>query len=130
MTNDKKAKIIAMRKSGLSYAQIAEDLSISINTIKTFCRRNRNITDSGIAVCKQCGAKIKIQDKCKPKQFCSDRCRAAWWYANNGKRKTEYHLQCANCGREFVSVGSKARKYCSHECYIAARFSKERGGDD
>ena len=130
MTSDQKAKIIAMRGSGHSYARIAEDLSISINTIKTFCRRNRSITDSGITVCKQCGVKIEIQDKRKPKQFCSDRCRAAWWYANNGKGKTEYNLRCANCGRTFVSFGSKARKYCSHECYIAARFGKGRGGDE
>ena len=61
MTNDQKAKIIAMRGSGHSYARIAEDLSISINTIKTFCRRRRSITDSGITVCKQCGVKIEIQ---------------------------------------------------------------------
>jgi endogenous inhibitor of DNA gyrase (YacG/DUF329 family) len=125
MTTEQKSQIAALRKQGCTYAKIAEMLSISENTIKTYCRRARFTEDTlnAVPVCKQCGKPIKMRDKHRARQFCSDKCRAAWWYANRGsKPRTEYHLTCANCGQPFVSAGSKARKYCSHQCYIAARF--------
>ena len=40
MTPDEKSRLIAMRKAGRSYTEIADELGISKNTIKTFCRRN------------------------------------------------------------------------------------------
>lgn len=125
MTNEHKDKIAEMRGQGCTYADIAENLLISENTIKTYCRRARLAKDAikATPVCKQCGCSIEIKDKYKVRQFCTDKCRAAWWYANrSGEFRTEYHLTCSNCGRPFVSVGNKARKYCSHRCYIAARF--------
>lgn len=128
MTPEEKSRIVAMRKQGCTYAKIAEMLSISPNTIKTYCRRarlNKDIVDTAL-VCKQCGKPIIVKVKHKVRQYCSDQCRAAWWYANRGsKPRTEYYLTCSNCGQSFVSIGNKARKYCSHQCYIAARF----GGD-
>ncbi len=129
MTTDQKDKIAEMRRQGCTYANIAHKLSISENTIKTYCRRARIAKDAVEAapVCKQCGRPIKINGKYKARQFCSDKCRAAWWYANRGgKPRTEYHLVCANCGQPFVSVGNKVRKYCSHQCYITARFGGDR----
>ena len=125
MTTDQKNQIHEMRQRGCTYASIAEMLSISENTIKTYCRRTRLTEDSAkaVLVCKQCGKPIKVKEKHRARQFCSDKCRAAWWYANRGsKSRTKYHLTCANCGQSFVSIGNKARKYCSHQCYIAARF--------
>lgn len=125
MTTDQKNQIAEMRKRGCTYASIAEMLSISESTIKTYCRRIRLTEDSAkaVLVCKKCGKPIKVKDKHRARQFCSDQCRAAWWYANRGsKSRTEYHLICANCGQPFVSIGNKARKYCSHQCYIDARF--------
>ena len=41
MTPDEKSRLIAMRKAGRSYTEIADELGISKNTVKTFCRRNR-----------------------------------------------------------------------------------------
>lgn len=125
MTTEQKSRIAAMRKQGFTYAKIAETLSISENTIKTFCRRARlnEETANSTPVCKQCGKPIAVKNKHRARQFCSDQCRAAWWYANRGgKPRTEYHLTCMNCSQPFVSAGNKARKYCSHQCYIAARF--------
>ena len=125
MTTEQKDRIAEMRRQGCTYAKIAETLSISENTIKTYCRRTRLNEDNVKAalVCKLCGNPIEVKDKHRARQFCSDKCRAAWWYANRGnKPRTEYHLTCANCGKPFVSAGNKARKYCSHQCYIAARF--------
>ncbi|HHT14461.1 MAG TPA: hypothetical protein GXZ86_01140 [Clostridiales bacterium] len=41
MTDLEQRKIIIMRSEGKSYNAIASDMNISINTVKTFCRRNR-----------------------------------------------------------------------------------------
>ena len=125
MTTDEKNRISELRKQGCTYAKIAEILSIPESTIKTFCRRTRlnGDADEVKPVCKQCGQPITVKAKCKPRQFCSDKCRAAWWFSNHSNMpKVKYHLTCACCGKAFVSIGNKARKYCSHECYITARF--------
>ena len=37
-----------------------------------------------------------------------------------------YTFICPECGKEFTAYGNAKRKYCSHVCYIAARF---KGGD-
>ena len=129
MTNAQKELIIEMRSQGCSYSKIAQSLSIPENTIKTFFRRTQLVKDrfTKTPACKHCGCSIEVKDKSKPRQFCSDKCRAAWWYTNHKRLpKTEYTLICANCGQSFVSIGSKARKYCSHRCYITARFGKDR----
>ena len=133
MTTEEKTKIVEMRKQGCPYAKIAGILSLPEGTIKTYCRRTRlaNEAVEVSPVCKQCGCPIEIKEKYKPRQFCSDKCRAAWWYANHDpKAKTEYHMTCACCGKAFVSAGNKTRKYCSHQCYIADRFREKVGRDE
>ena len=42
------------------------------------------------------------------------------------KQKAVYTFTCQECGKEFTAYGNAKRKYCSHSCYIAARF---KGGD-
>ena len=46
MTLDEKKRLIAMREAGNSYAEIADTLGISKNTIKTFFRRNRMMCEN------------------------------------------------------------------------------------
>lgn len=41
MTDEQKQQIIAMRRDGAGYGRIAARLQISINTVKSFCRRIR-----------------------------------------------------------------------------------------
>ncbi len=41
MTDQEKQRIAVMRSAGESYKEIAEALSLSVNTVKTFCRRNQ-----------------------------------------------------------------------------------------
>ena len=43
MTENQKAQICALRKQGVGYMKIAQQMGISQNTIKSFCRRN-NLT--------------------------------------------------------------------------------------
>ena len=140
MTADEKAKITHMRLEGVGFVKISTDLGISVNTIKSYCRR-KALLGGGIGTssvetkkhdstcCKQCGKRLAQKTKCKPKKFCSENCRRAWWKANNSgnsSRKAFYRLICACCGKEFESYGNSHRKYCDHSCYIVSRF----GGED
>lgn len=40
MTDNQKAQIIKLRVAGNGYGKIARTLGISLNTVKSFCRRN------------------------------------------------------------------------------------------
>lgn len=70
-----------------------------------------------------CGAALMQIPHRKPKKFCSDKCRMAWWNSHQElvNRKAIYHLACAHCGQSFDSYGNKNRKYCSRRCYDDAR---------
>lgn len=45
-------------------------------------------------------------------------------YGTYTVRKAFYPMVCAECGEKFLSYGNRERKYCSHACYIKARFGK------
>ena len=119
------------RASGASYSSIADALGLSINTVKSYCRRNNMSTevlpdakpDYGNN-CENCGAYLTQAGK--QRRFCSDTCRKAFWKAHPEylNKKALYTITCAHCGVIFLSYGNKKRKYCSHPCYIAARFGK------
>ena len=81
----------------LSYADISAKTGISVNTIKTFCRRNC-LTDAELAeqsICMNCGCAI-TKRKYRPKKFCSDKCRMAWWNTHQDQvnRNAHYSFTC------------------------------------
>jgi len=123
MTGKEKARVTEMTLSGHSVSEIAEELGVSKNTIKSFLRRNKNEM-----VCLNCGAVITQQPHKKMKKFCSDQCRMKWWNAHPSDmiRKSAVKLQCQCCGKEFQDYSVKQRKYCSRSCYIKMRY----GGAD
>ncbi|MDL2253412.1 helix-turn-helix domain-containing protein [Ruminococcaceae bacterium OttesenSCG-928-I18] len=129
MTESQKEQIVAMRGQGIGYVKIGQALGISNNTVRSFCRRNglegSRIKDT--ITCKQCGKKIKIIPKRKPKKFCSDTCRTAWWnsHLECATKKAVYQFTCLCCGKAFEAYGNQNRKYCCHKCYIADRFGGE-----
>ena len=43
MTESQKQQIISFRRQGIGYLKIAQELGISQNTVKSYCRRN-NLT--------------------------------------------------------------------------------------
>ena len=106
--------------------------------MKSFCRRHglkKEELDTQSAIdaalkklsihyCKNCGVKVFQYPGRKEKKFCCDRCRNVWWNAHIAdiKRKAMYDLVCPTCGKVFHAYGKKNRKYCSHTCYIKARF--------
>ena len=80
MTALEKQKIKDMRCNKRSYAEIAVALDLPVNTVKTFCRRN-HLSDAdltGDLLCQNCGCSM-TRGKYKPKRFCSDKCRWAFW---------------------------------------------------
>ena len=127
MTDAERDYIICYRQSGKSCAEIAQVLGLSANTVKSFCHRNRiapgvqpALTHSMDTVCLCCGEKMERQSHRKPKRFCSDTCRLRWWHAHRDMEKNAADRRCLSCGRVFRS--SREQKYCSHACYINARF--------
>ncbi len=129
MTKKEKECVRFLRGEGYGYLAIATRLGISLNTVKSFCRRNGL---GGIAekpdrqTCRQCGKPLAQEPKRPARKYCSEACRRIWWkeHSHLVNKKAFYSLTCAHCGKEFQSYGNQKRKYCSHPCYIAARFGK------
>lgn len=136
MTSEQKEQIMQLRAAGCGYMKISQKMSISVNTIKSYCRRHETANPMPAAldmqkneqhICLNCGKKVKQNPGRKEKKFCSDRCRNHWWNAHldTVKRKANYEYICPCCKKKFTAYGNSDRKYCSHECYIRARFGGE-----
>lgn len=130
MTADEVKIVTDLQRRGLGYKKIASVTGISVNTVKTFCRRHRAETgtevgakDIPLAFCRNCGAALDLRPKRKPRQFCSDACRMKWWNSHMDEvdRKAWYTFVCPQCGKEFQSYGNRHRKYCSRKCVAEAR---------
>jgi len=130
MTDEQKQQIIALRRAGAGYGRIAMQLQISINTVKSFCRRHSLAARTDGAVCEQCGKPVVQNPGRKRKRFCCDACRNKWWNAHPElvKRKAVYTFTCLNCGKKFSVYGNSHRKFCSHACYVEYRFRDGRHG--
>ena len=132
MNDTQRQKVKELREDGYGYGKIAQMLGLSVNTIKTYCRRHglggvANAEALPVDVphyCLGCGTPVHQVRGRKEKKFCSDRCRNKWWNANLDKvnRKAQYTFVCSYCKKSFSAYGNKNRKYCSHECYILDRF--------
>ena len=129
MNTLQKQRVVELRSQGESYLKIANALGISVNTIKSYCRRN-NLGADYIAEqavidgnCGNCGVPLEHKQGSKRKRFCSDKCRLEWWkiHPEAVSRKAIYRFACVTCGLEFESYGNTKRKYCSRACYGAAR---------
>ena len=136
MTTDEKNKIISLRRSGMSMAEVADELGLSRNTVKSFCRRQGltgdaetmpavTITDTPFEkTCQCCGKPMVVYPGRKEKKFCSDKCRLRAWNSSLGKTRLDGMLEysCPACGKVFYAYPNRKRKYCSHDCYVEARF--------
>ena len=121
MTQNQKQQIVTMRSQGSSFQAISEALDISINTVKSFYRREGKSLNP---TCKQCGKPVEQKPRTRQKKFCCDKCRMKWWnsHPSEVKRKAVYEFTCAYCGQAFTAYGNNHRKYCSRPCYMKVRF--------
>lgn len=132
MTEIQKKQIAVYRSQGLSYTAISNIMEVSINSIKTYCKRNglggvrayEKTNSINVCTCENCGQPVIQNPGRKKKRFCSDKCRNAWWNSHQEQvsKKANYECICAFCNKSFISYGNRHRKYCSHECYIEDRF--------
>lgn len=129
MTDEQKLMIEEYRRKGVGYKQIAKELKMSSNSVKSYCRRNKLSNedlkkDDGEFSCEQCGTIIHQIKGRKRKRFCSDKCRNQWWnsHLDQVKRKAVYEYDCPVCGKPYSVYGNAKRKYCSHACYVIGRF--------
>lgn len=129
-----KEQIARLRAEGQSYNSIADIMGLSINTVKSYCRRANlggNATTMSESAdgtyCGQCGARLKQTLGKRRKRFCSDQCRMAWWNTHPEaiQRKAIYTFICAHCQEPFESYGNRDRKFCSRACYGKSKVRDE-----
>lgn len=129
MTDLQKQQILALREQNVTYAAISDTLGIPVNTIKTFCRRSgmtAKMPQKEKPCCKNCGHELTNTTHARPRLFCSDQCKQAWWNKHRCDRvstKISPHT-CQTCGKLFSDYTGANRKYCSQACY------RERGMHD
>lgn len=124
MTDTERAQIVMLQKQGYGYKRIATVTGMPLNAVKTFCRRHPIDQDKKVEpTCRNCGVRVEQTPHKRPKLYCSDQCRMAWWKRNRDKlnKRAYYHIVCQHCGKEFDSYGDAARKFCSPACYQASR---------
>lgn len=144
MTHEEKKQIGKMRAAGMSYIRIAKELDISINSVKSYCRRHGLGADRALqetqpepvtacplpqeaTACEHCGSPVRRVAGRKRRRFCSDACRQAWWSAHRGEmsRRAMHHFVCEYCGIQFSRYGVVERRFCSKTCAAHAREQKE-----
>ena len=129
MTKGEKLLIAQYRAQRMGYTAIAGTLGLPKNTVKSFCQRNGlgkgcgELHDVQEDVCRQCGEALKRDEHRKTRRFCSDACRLRWWHAHRDRGKNAKRRVCPACQKEFST--DRGQTYCSHVCYIRARFGRE-----
>lgn len=133
MTREQQEEVRSLRAGGAGYKKIATLLGLSVNTVKTFCRRNdkAQLSEEGTVaegnLCPRCHKEIVQPPGRRRKVFCCDACRVAYWRL---RAVPKIEKLCAGCGRP-MQGNDPGRKYCGHACYISHRFGKNHtGGHD
>lgn len=136
MTDEQRLEVYKMRMNGLSYTQIGSKLSISKNTIKSYCQKHGlgkliNVGNKEMVThCKYCNKPLIQNTKHKQRKFCSSACKTKWFnkHRNLLKSQTTKVFTCENCNQSFIYYINSDRKYCCHNCYIQSRFGGIENG--
>ena len=120
MTDDQKARIEKMRLNGTDYASIASAIGATDAAVRMYCiRHDIKPRSEKTAYCLFCGNPIKRKARGRKALFCSDSCRVRQFTM---EKRTDGPVKvCPGCGKQF-RPDVRTRKYCSHECYVRARF--------
>jgi len=125
MTDSQKREVRKLRVNGAGYKTISSQTGISVGAIRAFLKKEGIKTEgSSGSLCPNCGKSITSIPGRKKKRFCSRECGLGWWHSHSNlmNKKALYTFMCPSCGETFTTYGQKGRKYCSHKCYITARF--------
>ena len=119
MSRIQKEQILKLKSSGKTFSEIANELSFAESTVKSTYYRILSSKDGG-KKCKNCMSPLPVRSS--RRTFCCDKCRQDWFKRHNQIKRTQYSLTCKYCGNAFDSYHSE-QKYCSHKCYIIARYN-------
>jgi endogenous inhibitor of DNA gyrase (YacG/DUF329 family) len=136
MQEELKEQILILRKAGMKPRKIAQYTSAPVSSTWTLCKESGMDTlptddelldkISSHEACAYCGHSITQPATGRPRFFCSDACRRAYWKLHRPELKKNpesiYTKVCPYCGKTFQVYGNKKRKYCCHEHYVLARF--------
>ena len=139
-----KEKLIKLRiNERKSYGAIAEELGVSVNTVKSFCLRNdlgddrikgplpartyrtpKQVAERiQIGYCRVCGTAFEKGPRQRTKLYCSDLCAHRYRFSHP---RTYVSRTCLVCGKEIKEIDHrKVRKYCGLDCYRTARYYTE-----
>ena len=122
MTTEQIERINKLCECGYGKTAIANELNISINTIKSYFKR-KEVRNNNLKIkkCLYCGTDVIQREHRKMKKFCSDKCRMAWWkeHRNCINKRSAKTFVCPICKKEFRSYYEQ--KYCSRSCYGKSR---------
>lgn len=128
MTNEQIEAITRLQQAGKGYRTIAAETGLSLNSVKSWCRRHPTST-SPPSFCQQCGSAIKQIPGKRARRFCSDACRMLWWreHPEAKSHRVAYRHVCRCCGTEFINNRAMA-SYCSRACFAKARTRVDADG--
>ena len=85
-------------------------------------------------LCLECGLPLEPNANGRPRRFCSESCRRAFWrhHPELERRKSVTAQVCPACGRTFIAKceTKRKRKYCSHACANRSRRLKGEAHED
>lgn len=139
LTLEQERQIEHLRGKDLGYRVIANELGLSRDTVRNYCRKQGLLADTpsdsdkapALRECRQCGKALPLESA-SHRRFCSDACRWRWWntHAPSTERpmKSREEITCTYCGKAFIAYRNQGRRYCSHQCYIRDRFWRMEDG--
>lgn len=138
MTDEQALQIRKLRAQGMGYRSIASTVNLSRDLVRNYCRgqglggfrieyeMNLQERMKDGRACAFCGAELNQKSTGRPRRFCCDICRRAYWRMHRAEQKKKetaiYTMECPYCHGIFESYGNKSRKYCCHAHYILDRF--------
>jgi hypothetical protein len=78
MKDEQKRQIIALRREGAGYGSIASQLGLSINTVKSYCRRHSLATPKAESVCENHRAEYSWHERVLLVALVR-KCEEPWW---------------------------------------------------
>lgn len=77
MSKKVRRELERMRMDGYGPTRIANELGLSVNTVKSYIRRHPSPRNA--VFCLQCGRAVRQTPGRKKKKFCSNTCRSQYW---------------------------------------------------
>lgn len=125
MTEAQINKILECKAKGLGYKKTAKEVGVHYTTIQKFLKKYGGGDVLIHSHCLECGKPIVYSRNHRPRKFCCQDCRNAYWNREHGMNTTKASkpFVCERCGKTFLSF-RKHPHFCSRECYLASATKK------